>query len=248
MINFFRKTRKKLADDNKPMKYMRYAIGEIILVVIGILIALSINNWNEERKVKKVRKVIFSIVKEDLQDDIMEIDNFLKDYKEIRKPIFETVLVENPKAEDWKNNPQYRRVFMVYPQIAINHRGFDLINNQTFISSNIKINISSEITLFYNKYVREVEVAEQQLSKEFEDNNLNFKNFEWLSDLYLEWVSDHYLKKDSTGFIDYVTTSPDAKNRMTTYWTFYKLYVLKLNAFKENALELISKIDAELEV
>jgi hypothetical protein len=50
MINFFRKTRKKMADDNRPLKYMRYAIGEIVLVVVGILIALSINNWNEDRK------------------------------------------------------------------------------------------------------------------------------------------------------------------------------------------------------
>ncbi|WP_299164811.1 DUF6090 family protein, partial [uncultured Eudoraea sp.] len=50
MINFFRRIRKKLADDNKPLKYMRYAIGEIVLVVIGILIALSINNWNDYRK------------------------------------------------------------------------------------------------------------------------------------------------------------------------------------------------------
>jgi len=39
-----------MADDNKPLKYMRYAIGEIVLVVIGILIALTINNWNEKRK------------------------------------------------------------------------------------------------------------------------------------------------------------------------------------------------------
>lgn len=39
-----------MADDNKPVKYFRYAIGEILLVVIGILIALSINNWNESRK------------------------------------------------------------------------------------------------------------------------------------------------------------------------------------------------------
>jgi len=47
MIPFFRKIRKKMADDNRPLKYMRYAVGEIVLVVIGILIALRINNWNE---------------------------------------------------------------------------------------------------------------------------------------------------------------------------------------------------------
>ena len=57
LINFFSRIRKQLADDNppswpagKPLKYMRYAIGEILLVVVGILIALSINNWNEENK------------------------------------------------------------------------------------------------------------------------------------------------------------------------------------------------------
>jgi hypothetical protein len=48
MTPFFRKIRKKMADDNKPIKYMRYAIGEIVLVVIGILIALSLNNWKKD--------------------------------------------------------------------------------------------------------------------------------------------------------------------------------------------------------
>jgi len=52
MINFFRKKRKKLAEDNKAVKYARYAIGEIVLVVIGILIALQINSWNKERLLK----------------------------------------------------------------------------------------------------------------------------------------------------------------------------------------------------
>ena len=44
MIPFFRKVRKKTADDNRPLQYARYAIGEIVLVVVGILIALQINN------------------------------------------------------------------------------------------------------------------------------------------------------------------------------------------------------------
>lgn len=52
MINFFRRIRRRLADDNQFFKYSRYAIGEVVLVVIGILIALQINNWNEGRKIR----------------------------------------------------------------------------------------------------------------------------------------------------------------------------------------------------
>ncbi|MBW2938506.1 hypothetical protein KXJ69_10330 [Aureisphaera sp. CAU 1614] len=52
MIKFFRRIRQKLLSENKFSKYLLYAIGEIVLVVIGILIALQINNWNEERKLK----------------------------------------------------------------------------------------------------------------------------------------------------------------------------------------------------
>ena len=50
MIPFFRKIRKKLADNNQFLKYSRYAVGEILLVVIGILIALQVNNLNEQMK------------------------------------------------------------------------------------------------------------------------------------------------------------------------------------------------------
>jgi hypothetical protein len=60
MIPFFRKIRKKMADDNRPLKYMRYAIGEIVLVVIGILIALQINTWNEDRKKRITEKNYFT--------------------------------------------------------------------------------------------------------------------------------------------------------------------------------------------
>ena len=66
MIGFFRKIRKQLADDNKPLKYMRYAIGEIVLVVIGILIALSINNWNEQRITKEKERFALEEIKSDL--------------------------------------------------------------------------------------------------------------------------------------------------------------------------------------
>ena len=77
MINFFRKTRKQLADDNKPLKYIRYAIGEIVLVVIGILIALSINNWNEMRKEASVELKVLSEIQSNLKQSKKEIKKVL---------------------------------------------------------------------------------------------------------------------------------------------------------------------------
>jgi len=53
MINFFRKKRKILANENKVFKYTRYAIGEIVLVVIGILIALQLNTWKEAKQLNQ---------------------------------------------------------------------------------------------------------------------------------------------------------------------------------------------------
>ena len=53
MINFFRKIRQNMIKENQVSKYILYAIGEIILVVIGILIALQINNWNAEQNIEK---------------------------------------------------------------------------------------------------------------------------------------------------------------------------------------------------
>lgn len=50
MIKFFRKIRYNLMEQNKTVKYIKYAIGEVVLVMIGILLALQVNNWNENRK------------------------------------------------------------------------------------------------------------------------------------------------------------------------------------------------------
>jgi hypothetical protein len=82
MINFFRKIRKKLADDNKPLKYMRYAIGEIVLVVIGILIALQINNWNEGQKRYRLEIDVLSEMKENLLDDLEDIRHNIEEDSE----------------------------------------------------------------------------------------------------------------------------------------------------------------------
>ena len=84
MIPFFRKIRKKMADDNKPLKYMRYAIGEIVLVVAGILIALAINNWNEDRAKKVALQEHLKNIVEGLNQDSEGRLTLVKNINEFR--------------------------------------------------------------------------------------------------------------------------------------------------------------------
>lgn len=69
-MKLFRTIRATLLEDGKSKKYLKYAIGEILLVVIGILIALQINNWNEYRKEKNIEKEYLIGIKEDIEADI----------------------------------------------------------------------------------------------------------------------------------------------------------------------------------
>ncbi len=73
MIKFFRTIRRKLILQNNVQKYILYAIGEILLVVIGILIALQINNWNERQKAKEELNSILIEVYNDLNSDLLEL-------------------------------------------------------------------------------------------------------------------------------------------------------------------------------
>ncbi|NNK19300.1 MAG: hypothetical protein HKP49_09130, partial [Maribacter sp.] len=66
MIKFFRKIRYDLMEKNKTGKYVKYAIGEIVLVVIGILIALQVNNWNENRNFRKTQNRYLSQLEIDI--------------------------------------------------------------------------------------------------------------------------------------------------------------------------------------
>lgn len=77
MLHFFRLVRRKLLTENRFSKYLLYAIGEILLVVIGILIALYINNWNQERIAAEDTKFLFEEVSDELVQNIKSIDRVL---------------------------------------------------------------------------------------------------------------------------------------------------------------------------
>ncbi|WP_339628306.1 DUF6090 family protein [uncultured Maribacter sp.] len=78
MIKFFRKIRQKLVTENKFSKYLLYAIGEIVLVVIGILIALQLNNLNEIDKVKDTEVIYLNALHDEFSNNLKEVERVMK--------------------------------------------------------------------------------------------------------------------------------------------------------------------------
>lgn len=85
MIQFFRKIRQKLLSEGNTGKYLKYALGEIILVVIGILIALSINNWNEDRKSEARKQDYYVQLLDDLNNDIISAEKIIEEFSDHQK-------------------------------------------------------------------------------------------------------------------------------------------------------------------
>ena len=95
MIHFFRKIRHQLFTNKKFSKYFLYAIGEIVLVVIGILIALQINNWNNQKLINKAEVKSYQNIKRQIIEDKAELmqvkgyNNYFKKSSEIANKIIE---------------------------------------------------------------------------------------------------------------------------------------------------------------
>jgi hypothetical protein len=98
MIKFFRKIRRNMLDEGKTGKYLKYAVGEILLVVIGILIALQINNWNENRKNRVIEKNILTSIKLDLISDTITYNNGMDRISFSNKSI--KLILNKPELQD----------------------------------------------------------------------------------------------------------------------------------------------------
>jgi len=103
MIKFFRHIRKSLISENKMGKYFKYAIGEILLVVIGILIALQINNWNENKKIENEITQTISDLENDLTYNHKEAQRILKFYYQMDS-LTKLGIYKKLKKEDYYEN------------------------------------------------------------------------------------------------------------------------------------------------
>ena len=103
MIKFFRKIRYNLMSENKMGKYFKYAIGEIVLVVIGILIALSINTWNENNKSEKEASFQLSKLRDNLISDKAQLKDAISDVTNYSNDLIFCVNVLLNEIDDPKN-------------------------------------------------------------------------------------------------------------------------------------------------
>ncbi|MCK0178161.1 DUF6090 family protein [Flavobacteriaceae bacterium S0862] len=101
MIKFFRKIRYNLMSENKTGKYLKYAIGEIILVMVGILLALQVNNWNESRKERAQETILLKQLLTDFNSNLKQLDqkiSFRKDFMNSSKQLFK--YIDDPNLRD----------------------------------------------------------------------------------------------------------------------------------------------------
>jgi len=187
-----------MADDNKPMKYMRYAIGEILLVVIGILIALQVNNWNVNRISTLSQETLLHKLTSDLEYDINhfnEIDSIYKiNLKEIEFVYEEALSRKNLK--------------LISPNQMVPGRGSVLYLNSTkstyeeLMNTGLLYQLSNnEIKTKINAYY---ELADFMLEKENKDNqNLN----NWLLGIKIDDPKKIVMRLREQKNLDYIDWS-----------------------------------------
>lgn len=138
MIKFFRKIRQRLLTENKFSKYLLYAIGEIVLVVVGILIALQINNWNEWKKDRAIEVIILTDLKENIESNMLLLNERISEiekYDRSGELVYNALKNGNYKATftavDWQSSLM-NVAALTFSQAgyeSLKNKGFEIISN-----------------------------------------------------------------------------------------------------------------------
>jgi hypothetical protein len=176
MVNFFRKVRKQFADANKPLKYMRYAIGEIVLVVIGILIALSINNWNEDRLERRQEKALLKQLKTEFSMNLVQLDDKIA----VKTELINSVLrlfqyIDHPGLRN-KDSIEYH-IGRTFPFST-----FDPIVNDLASSGSLRLIRSDSLKLLLSLWTSDI--------KDVKEDDLSWK--EYRNEYYVPFLVANY--------------------------------------------------------
>jgi hypothetical protein len=181
LIKFFRKIRKGLLSENRFGKYLLYAIGEIVLVVIGILIALNLNNRNEQRKTEAGVEIIFGEILEELISDIEETAMPMK-YFAVRDSVIRLVLSDNVTYDDYRygNVPYLNALLNFHNPVNLTQNAYsNLISDLEMVPAKFKP-VIKDLDVLYNYYKDFVVVANNEMADFISENqSFGMKNHPW---------------------------------------------------------------------
>jgi len=230
--------------ENKTGKYFKYAIGEIVLVVIGILIALQINNWNENRKSNALAKKYISDIKTDLTNDTLTYNsslNRLKQTIEDNQTLLNSSLTENISLDSLHSliSTSFHSI-RIY---KIDNTTYLKLSNTGFLDSGTFGEIFEDINTYYNKeYVSYSEYIEWDEEQSVDISHPDFLgNHKNSVNLY----NYHTNEKASANFRKFINSN-EFKNMTWANHRRKGIVFDRLLFQKKIATELIEKIKSEL--
>lgn len=103
MLRFFRQIRQRLIVENRFSKYLIYAVGEIVLVIVGIFIALQVNSWNEDRKLRSTEESILVNLSSEVNANVSILDSIIQKRKDVLTA-GRLILEQSGPNADWNSN------------------------------------------------------------------------------------------------------------------------------------------------
>jgi len=144
MIKFFRNIRKNLLSQGKTGKYVKYAIGEIILVVIGILIALQINNLNEQRKQHNQEQDYLIALKREFENNLVEVDRVIKLNASLHKNALELSTYTGPDTPNITEE-KFAKLYFGTVNAEVQYRPGSGVTNEIINSGKLNIFQNKEL-------------------------------------------------------------------------------------------------------
>ena len=237
MIKFFRKIRYNLMERGKTGKYFKYAIGEIVLVVIGILIALSINNWNNNRIKRIEHSKILKNILHDIENDIQELSNTIA-LLDSRKPVFDKVRNDSITVELLDQG--LSRILSYGYSTTLNLTGVRQLKEITK-----KDSLSMQIIETYDQMENFIIRNEKRINDESINTSEKLREYPW----YGEWMSKTITKDNSSKELqNYFLTSIEYKNLVFYFYQIiYNNYYFRLKASITNLKNIQEHIEIIIE-
>ncbi|MFK7781960.1 DUF6090 family protein [Psychroserpens sp.] len=168
MIKFFRKIRQKMLTENKFSKYLLYAIGEIILVVIGILIALQINNWNQSKQEQNSLSEYLTSISQNIKVDIENLEYIKTTRKNetarIPRMTFTLFYSDFLERKDVKFGSEVLSSISNFEYFNADLSGFESIKNSGYLSKLKGMDIENLIYRYYN-LVQKINIKEKDFNE-----------------------------------------------------------------------------------